>query len=134
MTKTARLERALGYVRVSAPSPTTASAGIDIQETRLRDHYRRRGFDLIEIYRDTGIAGTTDDRPGLQALFAHAVRPGTAITEIGVHSLSRLFRDRALLEHYRRKMAEADVRIVAITGNVWGGPTAAITRRSETRP
>ncbi len=65
-----------------------------------------------------GSTGTTENRPGLQALFEHAMRPGSGITEIGVYSFSRLFRDHYLLEHNRRKLKRAGVRIVAITQDV----------------
>lgn len=46
------------------------------------------------------------------------MRPGAGITEIGVYSFSRLFRNHYLLEHYRRRLKRAGVRIVAITQEV----------------
>lgn len=117
MTKP-RLERALGYVRVSTQRQADGGISLDNQEQRLGDHYRRLDVELVEIYRDGGLSGTTDNRPGLQALFEHALRPGAGITEIGVYSFSRLFRDHYLLEHYRRKLKRAGVRLVAITQEV----------------
>ena len=114
----ARTERALGYVRVSTQRQAEGGISLDNQEAKLGDHYRRRGAELVDVYRDGGLSGTTDNRPGLQALFEHAMRPGSGITEIGVYSFSRLFRDHYLLEHYRRKLKRAGVRIVAITQDV----------------
>jgi site-specific DNA recombinase len=113
-----RIERALGYVRVSTQRQADGGISLDNQEQRLTSHYGQRGTELVEIYRDGGLSGTTDNRPGLQALFEHAMRPGGGITEIGVYSFSRLFRDHYLLEHYRRKLKRAGVRIVAITQEV----------------
>lgn len=113
-----RIERALGYVRVSTQRQADGGVSLDNQEQKLGDHYRRLGVELIDIYRDGGLSGTTDNRPGLQALFEHAMRPGSGITEIGVYSFSRLFRDHYLLEHHRRRLKRAGVRIVAITQEV----------------
>ncbi|CAN5599792.1 recombinase family protein [soil metagenome] len=113
-----KTERALGYVRVSTQRQAAGGISLDNQENRLGAHYSQRGTELVEIYRDGGLSGTTDNRPGLQALFEHAMRPGSGITEIGVYSFSRLFRDHYLLEHYRRKLKRAGVRIVAITQEV----------------
>lgn len=113
-----RTECALGYVRVSTTKQADGGISLDNQRTRLETHYGQRGVELVEVYQDGGLSGTTDNRPGLQALFEHAMRPGSGITEIGVYSFSRLFRDHYLLEHYRRKLKRAGVRIVAITQDV----------------
>lgn len=90
MTKP-RTERALGYVRVSAQRQAEGGISLDNQEVKLGAHYRQRGTELVDIYRDGGLSGTTDNRPGLQVVFEHAMRPGTGITEIRVYSFSRLF-------------------------------------------
>lgn len=118
MTKAARNERALGYIRVSTQRQADNGISLDRQESSLGDHYRRLGTDLVEIYHDGGLSGTSDNRPGLQALFEHALRPGSGITEIGVYSLCRLFRDPDLLEHHRRKLKRAGLRLVAITQDI----------------
>lgn len=117
MAKT-RTERALGYVRVSTQRQAEGGISLGNQEEKLAAHYGERGVEMVDIYRDAGLSGTTDNRPGLQALFEHAMRPASGITEIGVYSFSRLFRDHYLLEHYRRKLKRAGVRIVAITQEV----------------
>ncbi|MFD1788068.1 recombinase family protein [Sphingomonas floccifaciens] len=117
MTKP-KTERALGYVRVSTQRQAEGGISLDNQAERLTTHYAQRSVELVDIYRDAGLSGTTDSRPGLQALFEHALRQGSGITEIGVYSFSRLFRDHYLLEHYRRRLKRAGVRIVAITQDV----------------
>lgn len=114
----ARTERALGYARVSTQRQAEGGISLANQEERLATHYKQRGVELVEVHRDGGLSGTNDNRPGLQALFEQALRPGSGITEIGVYSFSRLFRDHYLLEHYRRKLKRAGVRLVAITQEV----------------
>ena len=117
MTK-AKTERALGYIRVSTQRQVEGGISLDNQEEKLTSHYAQRGVEYVDTYRDGGLSGTNDNRPGLQALFEHALRPASGITEIGVYSFSRLFRDHYLLEHYRRKLKRAGVRLVAITQEV----------------
>ncbi len=113
-----RPQRTLGYVRVSTQRQADGGISLANQEQKLGEHYRRLGVELVDIYRDAGLSGTTDNRPGLQALFEHALRPGSGITEIGIYTFSRLFRDHYLLEHHRRRLKRAGVRIVAITQEV----------------
>ena len=96
-----RTERALGYVRVSTQRQAEGGISMANQEERLTAHNAQRGVEYVDTYRDGGLSGTTDNRPGLQARFEHALRPGGAITEIRVYSFSRFFRDHYLLEHYR---------------------------------
>ena len=79
MTKT-RTERALGYVRVSTQRQADSGISLDNQEQRLRAHYAARGVELVAIHTDGGLSGTNDNRPGFQAMFAEAVRPGSGIT------------------------------------------------------
>ncbi len=110
-----RTERALGYIRVSTQKQADGGISLNDQTMWLQAHYAQRGSELVDVYRDSGLSGTTENRPGLQALFEHAMRPGSGITEIGVYSFSRLFRDHHLLEHHRRRLKRAGVRIVAIT-------------------
>lgn len=111
-------EHALGYVRVSTQRQADGGISLDNQKQRLTEYYAPRGIELVEIYSDGGHSGTTDNRPGLLALFEHALRPSSGITEVGVYSFSRLFRDHYLLEHHRRRLKRAGVRIVAITQEV----------------
>ena len=77
-----RIERALGYIRVSTQRQADGGVSLDNQEQKLGDHYRRLGIELVDIYRDGGLSGTTDNRPGLQALFEHALRPGSGSTSL----------------------------------------------------
>lgn len=118
MTKPARSERALGYIGVSTQRQAGNGISFDYQKTSRADHYRRLGVDLVEIYHDGGLSGTSDNRPGLQTLFEQALRPGSGITEIGVYSVCRLFRDPDLLDHHRGKLKRAGVRLVAIPQEV----------------
>ncbi len=112
-TATAKPQRALGYVRVATQQ--LADSLLDDQKVLLKEHYANRPVELVEIYSDYGVSGADDNRPGLQAMIAHALRPDSGITQIGLCGLDRLCRSDFLLNVYRRKLARAGVSIVAIT-------------------
>ena len=69
MAKTAK--RAALYVRVS-----TDHQSVENQIQELRQVAERRGWSVVEIYRDAGISGAKgrDQRPGLDALLKDASR------------------------------------------------------------
>ena len=113
-----RPRRALGYIRVSTQRQADEGISMSNQDEQLRAYCLRNACELVEIHSDAGYSATSDNRPGLQAMFAEALRPGSGITELLVYSFSRLFRDNYLLEHYRRKLKRAGVRLIAITQEV----------------
>jgi DNA invertase Pin-like site-specific DNA recombinase len=69
MTK--QVKRAALYVRVSTDAQT-----VENQIRELRQIAERRGWDVVEIYRDAGISGAKgrDTRPGLDAMVKDASR------------------------------------------------------------
>jgi DNA invertase Pin-like site-specific DNA recombinase len=64
-------KRAALYVRVS-----TDQQSVDHQISELRQVAERRGWSVVEVYRDTGISGAKgrDQRPGLDAILKDARR------------------------------------------------------------
>ena len=67
----AKHERAALYVRVSTDAQT-----VENQINELKQVAERRGWQVVEIYRDAGISGAKgrDQRPGLDAMFKDAGR------------------------------------------------------------
>jgi DNA invertase Pin-like site-specific DNA recombinase len=55
------------YVRVS-----TKDQSVDMQVSDLERYSRERGFKIFKIYKDNGISGAKDDRPGLNQLMDDA--------------------------------------------------------------
>jgi len=68
---TAKIKRAALYVRVSTDHQT-----VENQVGELRQVAGRRGWDVVEVYRDAGISGAKgrDKRPGLDAMLNDANR------------------------------------------------------------
>ena len=128
---TLMIERALVYVRTSNSASAGSHGDLISQGKRLLDHCAQRQIDVVHIYRDEARSGTCKDRPGLRSLIEHAMRPGGGITEIAVESLSRLCRNRDVLELYRGRLKKAGVRIVAVTedADLKAGSDIALTNR-----
>lgn len=68
---TTKIKRAALYVRVSTDHQT-----VENQVSELRQVAGRRGWDVVEVYRDAGISGAKgrDKRPGLDAMLNDANR------------------------------------------------------------
>jgi DNA invertase Pin-like site-specific DNA recombinase len=66
-----RIRRAALYLRVSTDRQT-----VENQEIQLRQVAERRGWDVVEVYRDAGISGAKGrkDRPGLDQMLNDASR------------------------------------------------------------
>ena len=94
-----QIERALGYVRMSSQHRADSPSSLDNQAIRLSAHYRPRGTELIDIYRDDGLSIPTGNRPSFQTQVKHAVRSD----------------DQYLLKRYHLKPMLAAIRIVAIS-------------------
>ena len=58
-----KTKRAAMYVRVSSGEQNTGA-----QERELREYVQRRGWKLLQIYRDQGVSGASSNRPALNEL------------------------------------------------------------------
>ena len=63
-----RLQRVLGYVRVSTVEQVESGLGLAAQASAIRSECERRGWDLIEVVADEGESGKSLHRPGLQSV------------------------------------------------------------------
>jgi predicted site-specific integrase-resolvase len=57
------------YARVSTAN---GQQDPELQLSELREHATRRGWEIAEIYTDTGVSGSKDSRPALNRLMADA--------------------------------------------------------------
>lgn len=100
---TEQVKRAAMYLRLSREdSNYGVSESIQSQKMLLKAYAVKHHYQIIAIYADDGISGTSDDRPGFRAML-DAVEKGMIHT-ILVKDLSRLSRDYVktgeLLEHF----------------------------------
>lgn len=81
--------RLVGYVRVSTDEQSKGY-GPAMQLDAIRDYCKAQGHELVKVYQDLGISGSTMDRPGLQEMLANLDQGDGVI----VYSVCRLSRDR----------------------------------------
>lgn len=92
-----RLKAAV-YVRVS-----TAEQNVDSQLYDLRELATKRGFEIVQEYRDCGVSGRRAKRPGLDALIADARRK--RFSTVLVTAFDRVARS---VKHFLQLMDEFD--------------------------
>lgn len=64
--------RAAGYIRVSQERSVKNGYGLEAQESDIKKHIQYKGWELIEIYKETGVSGYKKDRPALDKLIQDA--------------------------------------------------------------
>jgi DNA invertase Pin-like site-specific DNA recombinase len=103
--------RVFGYVRVSSAEQEANGHGLDAQSAQIRSECERRGYEIIEIYSDTG-SGKDMCRESLsEALCGLARGEAEGLVVAKLDRLTRSLIDFAvLLEWFER----ADVSLVAL--------------------
>lgn len=87
----------IGYARVSTDEQAMYGYGLDAQESKLREHARRAGAELV-VMRDEGISGKTLERPALmRALSKIANREADGLVVAKLDRLTRSVIDFAML-------------------------------------
>lgn len=109
-----RLERAIGYVRVSTAEQVSGNR-LDAQERAIREHAKGARVRLVAIERDEGESGSNglDSRPGLAQALAR-LEAGEAEALL-VYRLDRLARDLILSETIVTRLQRSGVRVVSVT-------------------
>ena len=104
------------YARFSSDKQSETSASAQI--ARLRQWVQARGgqLPLKHTYRDEGISGATNQRPGLISLMA-AVDSGE-VDVVVVEDLSRLSRDIEHSASMRKRFAFSGVRLIGIADGI----------------
>jgi DNA invertase Pin-like site-specific DNA recombinase len=98
-------DKVVGYVRVSTADQGASGYSIDAQATLIESECRRRGWTLIEVFKDVASAATTKKRPGYdRALSACEHGDAQGIVAAKLNRISRSVLDfGALLQRARGK-------------------------------
>lgn len=75
-TKAASVTRALGCLHVATEKQAATGHGIEAQEKAVRAFAGSQGYDLVEVFTDPGVSGTT--RPADRLSFARALELAAA--------------------------------------------------------
>ena len=98
--------RVAAYAR-SATAPDNEA--IQRQIRRCQDETERKGWSLCQVFQDEGISGTSDDRPGLNALRS-AFRE-KQFDVVLVEASNRLFRDLVLIRDFLELAEEFGIEV-----------------------
>jgi DNA invertase Pin-like site-specific DNA recombinase len=104
--------KAVLYIRVSTEDQTI---GLDAQLAKLKAWSELNDAEVVGEYRDAGISGTREDRPGLAAALDTACKHKAAIV---VYSLSRLSRSTSHCIALADRLAKHDADLVSITEKI----------------
>lgn len=91
-----------GYCRVSTDNQKDEGT-IELQENALREFALANGFELVRIFKDEGVSGGLEDRPGLVELFSF-LEANKSIDAVVIYRLDRLARDLYIQEHLIKKL------------------------------
>lgn len=85
------MKKLIGYCRVSTDNQKEEGT-IEIQEHALSEYARANGYELVTIFKDEGLSGGLEDRPGLAELFTYLESDNQA-DGVLIYRLDRLARD-----------------------------------------
>lgn len=116
------MTKAVIYARYSSLAQRDQS--IEDQVAACRAHARRRGLEIVEVYADRHVSGTTANRPEFQRMVADS-RDGRW-GQVLVYKLDRFARDRADAAFYRKLLKDRGVQLVSVMESIPEGPEGVI--------
>jgi site-specific DNA recombinase len=118
-----QIKRVVTYARVSTEEQVKDGGSLDAQLHDLTKFAVEKGYEIVEHYKDGGISGRTDNRPGLQGLLTDLTLGRiTDIDAVLVFQSSRFMRDTRLAEEWKYKLGGLGVRVIDIQTPLSDGP------------
>jgi len=115
---------AVAYARYSTSEQRTES--VTAQLRAIHAYASKNGIDILREYIDEAKTGTTDDRPDFQRMIEE-VRIGLVKPDLVlVHKTDRFARNRYDSAVYKRQLAQAGARVVAVDQPVDDSPEGAL--------
>ena len=107
--------KAVLYIRVSTESQVTDGIGLEAQLTKLNAWSQFNDAEILASFKDAGISGMKDDRPGLTAAIETACKHKAALV---VYSLSRLSRSTSHTIQLADRLEKAGAELVSLTERI----------------
>jgi len=96
--------RVIAYCRVST-SNQKEEGTIEIQERAIAEFCSQYKHELVKIFKDDGVSGGLEDRPGLAEMFSFLEsKEGKKTESVVIWKLDRLARDLYIQEHLIKKL------------------------------
>jgi len=112
--KNKELTKLVGYCRVSTDNQKEEGT-IEIQEKALKQYTEKNNFELIKIFKDEGVSGSSEleNRAGLAELF-NFIETNEGIEGVLIFKLDRLARDLYIQEHLIKKLELLNIKLLSI--------------------
>lgn len=114
--------KAVIYARYSSHAQRDVS--IEQQLKACRIFAERHSIEVVEIYEDRALTGTTDRRPGFQKMIRDAERADWSY--VIVYTLDRFARDRYDSAVYKRQLKNSGVKVLSAMENISDDPTGVL--------
>ena len=108
------MERVFGYVRVSSPGQVHGD-GFDRQAEAIAAYARSHRLEVVHVYREEGVSGTSDTRPALAELMVDLEENGHGVKTVIVEKLDRLARDLMVQEAVIRDFQKHGFDLISAT-------------------
>lgn len=103
----------VAYCRVSTDNQKEEGT-INLQIDAIKEFCDKKGFKLVEIFKDEGVSGGLEDRPALASLFNFLEGvEGKEIEAVVIWKLDRLARDLYIQEHLIKKLELLKKRLIS---------------------
>lgn len=110
------------YARYSSHAQRDVS--IDQQIRACRTFAERQGIQVVQVYEDRALTGTSDKRPGFQQMIRDAKK--AAWSYVIVYTLDRFARDRYASAVYKRQLKDCGVKVLSAMENISDDPTGIL--------
>lgn len=116
------MQKAVIYTRYSDRAQRDVS--IEQQLRACREYAERQSLEVVGVYEDRALTGTSDQRPGFQRMIADSTRQEWQY--VIVYALDRFARDRYDSAVYKRKLKDHGVRVLSSVENLSDDPTGVL--------
>lgn len=114
------MEKVFAYIRVSTSTQVEKGHGLDTQLATIQEYCGKNNLELIQVFKDAGISGATDDtdddvstRDGLSDLLV-ALKESVDIKRVIVLNTSRMWRNDTAKVLIRRELLKAKADVLSI--------------------
>ena len=114
MTEAEDITQAVIYARVSSTKQLDEGDGLSSQQLRCEDYARRKGYDVVKVYKDRGVSGGLMDRPAMQEMLTWLLMQDETHVVI-IDDISRFSRDVSVHWQLRELLAKAGGKLESPT-------------------
>jgi DNA invertase Pin-like site-specific DNA recombinase len=106
--------KAFAYIRVSGKGQIDGD-GFERQENSIREYAKNHGIELLKIFWEKGVSGTTEVRPELAKLMVDLEENGHGAKTVIVEKLDRLARDLMVQEAIINDLQKKGFSLISAT-------------------